>query len=104
MTVTRERTTLIKTLHREALRTHVLDPEEWEGKYAFEVEKGNHHHGYTALIFSTLQVAAIRHFSPRCSLGDIIRYVADLRMLLAEHADMLNPGLAEKTIRSLLGD
>ncbi|TDC62013.1 hypothetical protein E1200_27295 [Actinomadura sp. GC306] len=99
-----ERTTLIESLHKTALRTYIFDPDEWESKYAFEVDNDKYRSGYAALIWSSLQIAAIRRFSPTQSLAEIIYYVADLRILLAEHASMLNPRLAEKAIRSLLGD
>lgn len=102
--MTDKRNAPIRSLRKTALRTYIFDPDEWESKYAIEIEKDENHPGYSVLIWSSLQTAILRHFSPTCSLADVIRYVADLRIFLADHASMVNPRLAEKIIRSLLGD
>ncbi|MBB4776214.1 hypothetical protein F4557_004632 [Actinomadura catellatispora] len=99
-----KRSTSLEDVSKKALRIHILDPDEWESKYVSKIEDASLHPEYGALILSTLQIAVIDKFSPAPSLGDVIRYVADLRLQLGEHAGMLNPLLAEKAIRSLLGD
>lgn len=94
----------IGEVHKAALRAHILDTGLWESRYASDVEKDGSHIGYSILIWFTLETALRRRFSPRCQPADVIRYVADLRMTLAENAGMLDPGLTEAIIRSLLGD
>lgn len=94
----------ISDIHKGALRTYLLDIDEWEQRHAAELAKEGDDLGYSALVWFTLETALRRRFSPTCSFADVIRYVADLRILLAEDAGLLNPGLTEKIIRSLLGD
>ena len=51
------------------------------------------------LLFGAFELAARRRFAPTCTVGQIVRLVADLRMRLGEDADAINPLIAEDMIR-----
>ncbi|XRQ05060.1 hypothetical protein ACN3XK_52175 [Actinomadura welshii] len=65
--------------------------------------------GTTTLVGGVLLNAAFgvlvrRKFSPTYTVPQIIRYVTDLRMKLAESGLSINPRVAEGMIRDVLGD
>lgn len=55
--------------------------------------------GYMSLLFGAFEVAVRRRFSPTYTVGDIVRFVADVRMALGENADRVNALVAESMVR-----
>ncbi|TMQ98966.1 hypothetical protein ETD83_18790 [Actinomadura soli] len=58
--------------------------------------------GYMSLVYGAFNVAVRRRFSPTYTVGDIVRFVADLRMAAGEDADRINTLVAEDMIRRAL--
>lgn len=96
--------TRISGLHKAALGALILDSEDWESRFADELEKHENTQGYSTLVSFAAGTAVRRKFSPTWSTPDVIRYVANLRMTLGKDASQIDPRLAEKLIRFLLGD
>ncbi|WP_433479108.1 hypothetical protein ACQPZP_19995 [Spirillospora sp. CA-142024] len=96
--------TAVSDLHVAALRTFLIEgPDVWQEQYGEQI-KDETDTGYSLLIYCTLAKAAALKFSPAYSFPQLIRYVADLRLSLEEHAHELNPRVAENTLRLALGD
>ncbi|MEU5987605.1 hypothetical protein ABZ806_01370 [Spirillospora sp. NPDC047418] len=97
-----ERNVKVNDLHKAALRTFMLDPDEWESKYAGALQNDDDLAGYPTLIGFTVGTAIRRHFPVTWSRSDLIRYVADVRINVG--TEQLRPRLAEDLIRWILND
>lgn len=87
-----------------AMRALIIEgPEAWEGAHAEEL-KDETDFGLSLLLHYLFTAATQRVFAPSFSLSEVIRYVADVRLKLEENASQLNPRVAERLIRSALGD
>ncbi|RFS82494.1 hypothetical protein D0T12_27235 [Actinomadura spongiicola] len=94
----------ISDLHVAALRTFLVEGTEVWLKQHENLLKDETDFGYSLLLYAAFTKAAERKFSPLYSVPQLIRYVADHRLSLEEHADELNPRVAEKLLRFALGD
>ncbi|SFN63325.1 hypothetical protein SAMN04489713_102644 [Actinomadura madurae] len=83
-----------------ALRSFLLDgPEAWV-PLQDELQKDDETAaGYMSLLFGAFCVAVRRRFSPTYTVGDIVRFVADLRIKAEEDAHLINTLVAEDMIR-----
>ncbi|GAA4227819.1 hypothetical protein GCM10022254_16430 [Actinomadura meridiana] len=59
--------------------------------------------GYMTLLYGAFCVAVRRRFSPRYTVGEIVRFVADMRIAADEDAGMINALVAEEMIREAVG-
>lgn len=83
-----------------ALRSFLLEgPEAWVPLQDKMRKDGETAAGYNLLLFGAFEVAVRRKFAPTYTVGQIVRFVADLRMRLGEDADEVNPIIAEDMIR-----
>ncbi|GAA4390811.1 hypothetical protein GCM10023088_67190 [Actinomadura verrucosospora] len=55
--------------------------------------------GYMSLLFGAFEVAVRRRFAPTYTVGQIVRFVADLRIAASEDANLINPIIAEDMVR-----
>lgn len=55
--------------------------------------------GYMSLLYGAFTIAVRRRFSPTYTVGEIVRFVADLRIKAEEDADLINTLAAEDMIR-----
>lgn len=60
--------------------------------------------GFAELVYAAFVIAARRRFSPTWTHPDVIRFVTQVRALLSEHPDVLDPYAAEHQLRSALGE
>jgi hypothetical protein len=56
------------------------------------------------LVYAAFVIAARRKFFPAWTRSDVIRFVAQIRALLSEQPDLLDPTAAEHQLRSALGE
>jgi hypothetical protein len=59
--------------------------------------------GYMALLYGAFCVAVRRRFSPTYTVGEIVRFVADVRIKAHEDTGLINPLVAEDMIRRVVG-
>ncbi|MFG2091138.1 MULTISPECIES: hypothetical protein [unclassified Spirillospora] len=55
--------------------------------------------GYMSLLYGAFNVSVRRRFSPTYTVGEIVRFVANLRIRAEEDADLINTLVAEDMIR-----
>ncbi|HZR54809.1 MAG TPA: hypothetical protein VFB06_35580 [Streptosporangiaceae bacterium] len=60
--------------------------------------------GLAALVHAAFVISARQKFAPTWTRADAIRYVANVRALLSERLDVLDPRAAEQELRLALGD
>ncbi|MGH3251806.1 MAG: hypothetical protein ACRDOI_37120, partial [Trebonia sp.] len=60
--------------------------------------------GYSALVTSAFFEAVDRRFSKRSTRSDIVGYVTDVRSRSDNAADAVDPRVAERLIREVLGE
>ncbi|WP_146877432.1 hypothetical protein [Actinomadura madurae] len=90
--------------HTTALRSFIVEgPESWQARYEEDLA-GESGAGFSLLLYLTLATALRRKFAPEYSTGQVVRYVADLRVSLEGNAQTLDPRLTEIVIRAALGD
>ncbi|RKS67694.1 hypothetical protein BZB76_6900 [Actinomadura pelletieri DSM 43383] len=94
----------ISDQHVAALRTFLVEGSEVWLKRHENLLKDETDFGYSLLLYAAFTKAAEKRFSPVYSVPQLIQYVADHRLSLEEHADELNPRVAEKLLRFALGD
>mgnify|MGYP001314737100 CR=1 FL=1 len=84
-----------------ALRSFLLEgPEAWV-PLQDEIQKDDETAaGYMSLVYGAFNVIVRRRFSPAYTVGDIVRFVADLRIRADEEARPINTLVAEALIRS----
>ncbi|TDC73242.1 hypothetical protein [Actinomadura sp. 7K507] len=87
-----------------ALRSFLLQgPQAWV-PLQDEVQKDDETAaGYMSLLLGAFNVAVGRRFSPTYTVGEIVRFVADLRIKAEEDADLINTLVAEDMIRRAVG-
>ncbi|WP_375028923.1 hypothetical protein [Actinomadura sp. GTD37] len=87
-----------------ALRAFLLEgPEAWvalEEKIQADDETAA---GYMSLLYGAFCVAVRRRFSPRYTVGEVVRLVADVRIRAEEDAGLVNALVAEDMIRRVVG-
>lgn len=83
-----------------ALRSFLLEgPEAW-GPLQDELQKDDETAaGYMSLLYGAFNVAVRRRFAPTYTVGEIVRFVADLRIAAEQDADLINTLTAEDLIR-----
>jgi hypothetical protein len=83
-----------------ALRAFLLEgPQAWV-PLQDEIQKDDETAaGYMSLLYGAFNVAVRRRFSPSYTVGEIVRFVADLRIKAEEDADLINTLVAEDMIR-----
>ncbi|MGP4028376.1 hypothetical protein [Actinomadura sp. 3N407] len=83
-----------------ALRSFLLEgPEAWV-PLQDEIQKDDETAaGYMSLLHGAFTVAVRRRFSPTYTVGEIVRFVADLRIKVEEEAYLINTLVAEDMIR-----
>jgi hypothetical protein len=59
--------------------------------------------GMAMLVYAAFVIAARRKFAPRYNMGQVIRYVAEVRALLNEKPWLLDPLAGEDELRIALG-
>ncbi|TYB42689.1 hypothetical protein [Actinomadura chibensis] len=59
--------------------------------------------GYMSLLYGAFSVAVRRRFSPTYTIGQVVRFVADLRIEAAEAANLIDTIVAEDLIRRVIG-
>jgi hypothetical protein len=100
-----ENSPTITDLHKRVLRAFLVGPkEERETCLSELMEERNDSPGYPTLLAFALGTMVRRRFPRPYSWGDVIRYVADLRIRLHEQAREVNPRMTEDLIRFLLSD
>jgi hypothetical protein len=60
--------------------------------------------GLATLVHAALVIAAHRYFAPRWTRPDVIKFVAQIRVLLTERPDLLDPAAGETELRRALGE
>ncbi|RKS67700.1 hypothetical protein BZB76_6825 [Actinomadura pelletieri DSM 43383] len=96
--------TTVSDLHVTALRTFLVEgPEVWLKRHE-NLAKDETDLGFSLLLYAAFTKATKKKFSPLYSVPQLIRYVADHRLSLEEHARELNPRVAESLLRFALGD
>ncbi|TDB93820.1 hypothetical protein [Actinomadura sp. 7K534] len=87
-----------------ALRSFLLEgPDAWvplQDKMQKDDETAA---GYMSLLYGAFTLAVRRRFSPTYTVGDIVRFVADLRIMAGEDALVINALAAEDLIRRAVG-
>ncbi|XRQ02703.1 hypothetical protein ACN3XK_39610 [Actinomadura welshii] len=83
-----------------ALRSFLLEgPEAWI-PLRDEIQKDDETAaGYMSLLYGAFNVAVRRKLSPTYTVGDIVRFVADLRISAGEDARLINTLVAEDLVR-----
>lgn len=99
-----EHTIAVSGLHKAALRASILDPDDFDARYADELDSDGNPLGFSMLLSFSAGTMVRRRFSTGCSWADVIRYVAALRISLDEDAHELDARMAENVIRTFLGD
>jgi hypothetical protein len=94
---------VVSNLHRSALRSMLLDdPDDFEREYADALDD-DPSIGFSALLTVATTVMVRRRFAPSYTLPEVIRYVARVRVRLADPME-LGALVIEKTIRTFLED
>jgi hypothetical protein len=60
--------------------------------------------GLGALLYTAFVIAARRKFSPRWTVADVVKFVADVRAQAADEPGLLDPRAAEHQLRVALGE
>lgn len=60
--------------------------------------------GLVTLVHAAFVIAATSYFAPRWTRAGVIKYVAQLRVLLAERPNLLDPVAGETELRRALGE
>lgn len=60
--------------------------------------------GLGALVRAAFILATRQRFSPRWTTAELIQFVAQVRQVLADHPDVIDPLVAEQQLRRALGD
>jgi hypothetical protein len=83
-----------------ALRSFLLEgPKAWT-VLQDEIQKDDETAaGYMSLLYGAFSVAVRRRFSPRYTLSEIVRFVAELRIKAKDDAELINPLVAEDMVR-----
>ncbi|TDD75092.1 hypothetical protein E1293_28780 [Actinomadura darangshiensis] len=85
-----------------ALRSFLLiGPEAW-GPLRSKMQTDETAASYMSLLYGAFCVAVHRKFSPTYTVGDIVRYIANLRIMAREESELINPLVAEDMIRRVL--
>ncbi|MGC4954997.1 hypothetical protein ACLQ2P_17410 [Actinomadura citrea] len=83
-----------------ALRSFLLEgPEAWvplQDEMQVDDETAA---GYMSLLFCAFEVAVRRKFAPTYIVGQLVRFVADVRIAAGEDANLINPLVAEDMVR-----
>jgi hypothetical protein len=83
-----------------ALRSFLLEgPEAWVPLQEKIQKDDETAAGYMSLLFGAFEVAVRRRFSPSYTVGEIVRFVAELRIMAEEEAHLINTLVAEDMIR-----
>lgn len=94
----------VSDMHVAALGAFLAEgPDILMERYGEEI-KAETRSGFSLLIYYAFARAARLKFSPTYTFPQVIRYVADLRLLLGEDAHEVDPRAAEGLIRFSLGD
>ncbi|GAA2288348.1 hypothetical protein GCM10010402_52910 [Actinomadura luteofluorescens] len=90
--------------HEAALRVYLLDgPAAWLA-IQDDLVVPQTAAGYTQVLQAAFGVAVRRRFSAGYDINQLIRYVADVRLLLRKSGKDINPRIGESLIRRHLGD
>ena len=83
-----------------ALRSFLLEgPEAWvplQNEMQVDDETAA---GYMSLLFCAFEVAVRRKFAPTYIVGELVRFIADVRIAAGEDAHLINPLIAEAMVR-----
>ncbi|MEU9838582.1 hypothetical protein AB0C69_05090 [Actinomadura sp. NPDC048032] len=83
-----------------ALRSFLLEgPEAWVPLQDEMQVNDETAAGYMSLLFCAFEVAVRRKFAPTYIVGQLVRFVADVRIAAGEDADLINPLVAEDMVR-----
>ncbi|RKS69075.1 hypothetical protein BZB76_6214 [Actinomadura pelletieri DSM 43383] len=87
-----------------ALRAFLLEgPVTWASLQSEMQKDDETAAGYMSLLYGAFNVAVRRKFAPIYTVGDIVRFVAELRINSGEEAGLINPLVAEDMIRRAIG-
>ncbi|MGI5417983.1 hypothetical protein [Actinomadura luteofluorescens] len=90
--------------HEAALRAYLLDgPAAWLA-IQDDLVVPQTAAGYTQVLQAAFGVAVRRRFSAGYDINQLIRYVADVRLILRKSGKDFNPRIGESLIRRHLGD
>lgn len=93
-------------IHEEnilALRSFLLEgPQAWEPLRS-KMQTDEAAAAYMSLLYGAFCVAVRRRFSPQYTIGEIIRFVADLRIAAEEDVELVNALVTEDLIRRVMG-
>ncbi|MEU8304656.1 hypothetical protein AB0C84_13950 [Actinomadura sp. NPDC048955] len=83
-----------------ALRSFLLEgPEAWVPLQAEMQVDDETAAGYMSLLFCAFEVAVRRKFAPTYIVGQLVRFVADVRIAAGEDVNLINPLIAEDMVR-----
>ncbi|WP_141584432.1 hypothetical protein [Actinomadura sp. WMMA1423] len=83
-----------------ALRSFLLEgPEAWVPLQDEMQVSDETAAGYMSLLFCAFEVAVRRKFAPTYIVGQLVRFVADVRIAAGEDASVINPLIAEDMVR-----
>ena len=87
-----------------ALRSFLVEgPAAWESLQDKLQADDETAAGYMSLLYGAFCVAVRRRFSPRYTVGEIVQFVADVRIAAGEDAGLVSPLVAEDMIRRVVG-
>jgi hypothetical protein len=87
-----------------ALRSFLLEgPAAWESLQDELQVDDETAAGYMSLLYGAFCVAVRRRFSPRYTVGEIVQFVADVRVAAGEDASLISSLVAEDMIRHVVG-
>jgi hypothetical protein len=86
------------------LMAYLAGEEEVAQRVRTELAASGTAEGFAELVYAAFVIAARRRFSPAWTRSGVIRFVAEVRALLSEQPDVLDPLAAEHQLRSALGE
>jgi hypothetical protein len=94
----------VTDMHMILLRAHLDGEDEVASKAREQLTGPNPMDGLAELVNAAFAVAAQRKFSPTRSNAQIVRFVAHVRALLSDRAELLDPLAGELELRRALGE
>ena len=86
------------------LMAHLAGEEQIAGRVKAELIASGTADGFAELVHAAFVIAARQRFSPVWTRADVIRFVAEVRVLASAQPDLLDPLAAEYQLRSALGE
>jgi hypothetical protein len=87
-----------------ALRAYLSRDNDEADRLNRELVESGAAEGIAELVYAAFVIASRQKFPPGWSRGEVIRFVAQVRALLSERPDILDPLAAEHQLRRALGE